>query len=139
MNATDTLLFATAVATSATQTANLDCKGADWATIRLLFLAEANTNAIGPTLSLKESNDTLVTNFATIVADIAGSDGYLASAKEVRYEVDLRHRKRYLRLSIAPGTATNDGITVAAVATLSRLGKTPEAHTSLADVAVVVT
>lgn len=139
LNQTDTLLFATAVATSATQTANLDCRGADWATIRLLFLAETNTNAIGPTLSLKESDDTVVTNFATVATDIAGSDGYLASAKEVRYEVDLRGRKRYLRLSIAPGTATNDGITVAAVATLSRKEKTPEAHSELAGVVVVST
>ena len=139
LNSTDTLLFATAVATSATQTANLDTKGADWATIRLAFLAEANTNAIGPTINLLESDDTVVTNFATVTAAIAGSDGYLASAAEVRYEVDLRKRKRYLRLQIAPGTATNDGITVAAIATLSRKEKTPEAHSELAGVAVVVT
>ena len=139
LSQTDTLLFATAVATSATQTANLDCKGADWATIRIACLAEVNTNAIGPTFRLSESDDTVVTNFATITADRAGSDGFLASAAVVRYDVDLRKRKRYLRLTVLPGTATNDGVTVSAIATLSRLEQTPSAHTNITSNITVVT
>lgn len=136
LNETDTLLFAAAVTNNATQTANLDTRGADWATIRLNFNAEVNTNAVGPTIALSESDDTVVTNFATITANRTNED--LTSARAVRYDVDLRNRKRYLRLAVTAATATNDHIVVSAVATLSRKDKTPEAHTELSTVAVVV-
>lgn len=137
LNATDTLLFATAVTNNSSKTANLDTRGADWATIRIAFAAEVNTNAVGPTISLLESDDTQPTNFATITADRTAED--LTTAKEVRYDVDLRGRKRYLRLSIATATATNDHIVASAIATLTRNEKTPEAHSELADAVVVVT
>jgi hypothetical protein len=137
MNNTDTLLIAPIAKTSATTTtANFDCAGADWASIRLFFKAELNTNAVGPTLSLSESDDTVVTNFATIVADRTDED--LASAREVRYEVDLRKRKRYLRLSVTARTATNDDITFCAVGTLSRKERSPSSTTGLADAVIVV-
>lgn len=136
LKATDTLLFAAAMTNSATSTANLDTRGADWATIRILFRAELNTNAVGPTLSLLESDDTVVTNFATITANRTNED--LTSARAVRYEVDTRNRKRYLRLSVSTTTATNDDVAVAAIATLSRKEKTPEAHSELATAVVVV-
>lgn len=135
--ATDTLLFSAVVTNNATQTANLDTRGADWATIRIAFKAEVNTNAVGPTISLLESNDTVVTNFATIVADRTNED--CTAARNVRYDVDLRGRKRYLRLAVTAPTATNDHTVVSAIATLSRKEKTPEAHAELAEVAVVVT
>lgn len=141
LNQTDVLLIGTVAKTSATTTtANLDCKGADWATIRINFKAELNTNAVGPTISLLESDDTVVTNFATIVANRTNED--LTAAREVRYDVDLRYRKRYLRLSVTAPTATNDDITFGAIATLSRKEQTPSAHADLVETtgaAVVVT
>ncbi len=71
----DSLIIAPqAMTNSATVTANLDTKGANYATIRVCLASEINTNAVGPTLSLKHSDDTVVTNFATVVADQTAVD-----------------------------------------------------------------
>jgi len=141
LNESDVLLIGTVAKTSSTTTtANLDTRGADWATIRINFATELNTNAVGPTISLLESDDTVATNFATIVANRTNED--LTAPREVRYDVERRGRKRYLRLSVTAPTATNDNITFGAVATLSRLEQTPSATSSLVDTtsaAVVVT
>ena len=132
LNETDVLMIAPVAKTnSTTTTANLDTKGADWATIRISFAAELNTNAVGPTISLLESDDTVATNFATIVANRTNED--LTAAREVRYDVDCRARKRYLRLSVTVPTATNDNITFGAVATLSRLEQTPSNTAALVE------
>ncbi len=132
----DTVLVAPgAVATSATATARLDCAGAQHASIRIMFGAELNTNAVGPTINLLHCDTTVVTSFVTIVAAREAED--LTAAKEVRYEVDLRGKKRYLRLTVAPGTATNDTITMAAIATLSRNPEEPGSTTDMGDDVVV--
>lgn len=117
------LIASKAQTNSATTTANLDTKGADFATIRINFKAELNTNAVGPTISLLESDDTVVTNFATIVANRTNED--LTAARNLVYHVDCRARKRYLRLSVTTATATNDDITFSAGATLSGLEESP--------------
>lgn len=132
----DTVLLSPhAMTNSATVTANLDCKGAGHATLRLLFAAELNTNAVGPTLSVLDSNDTVVSNFATVTANRTNED--LTAAKEVRYEIDLRKRKRYLRLSVTTGTATNDNVTVACIATLTRNQEDPNTDAEMGDDSVV--
>ena len=115
------LISPQAMTNSATVTANLDTQGAAHATIRIAFAAEVNTNAIGPTISLLESDDTVVTNFATVTADRTAED--ITAAKVVQYDVDLRGRKRYLRLSVTTETTTNDNVTLSAVATKSRQGE----------------
>ena len=130
----DSLLIAPKAQTnSATTTANLDTKGANYATIRVAFASELNTNAVGPTLVLSQSDDTVVTNFATIDTQ-TGLD--LTAAREVLYGVDLRGKKRYLRLAVTTATATNDNVTFAAVATLSDLENAPNGTTSVADTVV---
>lgn len=142
LNGRDVLMIAPGqkTATSST-TANLDTKDADWVTIRIQFAQEINTNAVGPTISLLESDDTTATNFATIIANRTDED--LVAAKELRYDVDTRRRKRYLRLSITAGThTTNDVITISAIATLTRLTNTPSNAAALVEsggVAVIIT
>ncbi len=121
---------------SATVTANFDTQGAAYASIRIALASEINTNAIGPTLSVLESDDTVVTNFATIVADRTAEA--IVTAKVVTYHVDMRGRKRFLRLSVTTGVTTNDDVTFGAVGTLTRLGDTPGALTNMADAAVIV-
>lgn len=141
LNLVDNQLLATSMTNSATQTANLDCMGADWATILLSFAVELNTNGVGPTISLLESDDTVATNFATIVANRTAED--LASRKLLKYEVDLRNRKRYLRLSVTTATATNDNVTFSAIGTLSKLENSPNSTSDMVastnDVVVTVT
>lgn len=121
MGKEELVLAPQAMTNSATVTANIDCIGADYATIRIALASEVNTNAIGPVLSLLTSDDTVVTNFATVVADRNAED--ITAAKEVSYAVEMRAQKRYLRLSVTTGVTTNDDVIVSAVATTSRLGE----------------
>lgn len=141
-HAKDELILAPqAMTNSATVTANWDTNGeGSYAQLRICLASEINTNAVGPTISLLESDDTVVSNFATIVADRATED--ITNAKFVTYHVDLRGRKRYLRLSVSTDTTTNDDVTVAAVGTLSHLRTGPTSTTDMAastnDAVVVV-
>lgn len=131
---TDSLLIAPKAQTSsATTTANLDTKGAGYATIRVALASAINTNAVGPTLVLSESDDTVVTNFSAISTRTAES---ITAAKTIHYGIDLRGRKRHLRLAVTTATATNDNITFSAVATLTDLENAPNGTTSVSDVAV---
>lgn len=132
----DVLIAAQAMTSAATVTANLDTLGAGYASIDINFGAELNTNGVGPTLSLLECDTTVATNFATITADLSAVT--VTAEKLVRYDVDLRGRKRYLRLSVTTAGATNDDITLAANSTLSRLGEAPSSTTDMGDVAVIV-
>lgn len=133
---TDSLLIAPAARTSSvTTTANLDTRGASYATIRVPLSSAINTNAVGPTLVLSESDDTVATNFTAISTRTAES---ITAAKTMVYGVDLRGRKRYLRLSVSTATATNDNVTFAAIATLSDLENAPNGTTGVADVAVFI-
>lgn len=134
----DSLLFAPQAVdgAGATITANLDTKGANYASIRIAAASEANTNAVGPTISVLQSDDTVVTNFATITAD---ENWDLTAASVKTYHIDLRGRKRYLRLTIDPGTnGTNDDIVVSAVASLSRNTNWPTNAAAMAGEGTVV-
>ena len=120
----DSLVLSSALMTnSATSTANFDTLGSDYATLRVSLGSEINTNAVGPTISLLSSDDTVVTNFATVVADKTAVD--ITSGNVLTYGVDCRGGKRYLRLSVTTATATNDDVTVSAIGTLSRNDENP--------------
>ena len=127
------LLGPTSMTNSATQTANLDLVTSrgkvDKVAISILFAVELNTNAVGPTISLLHSDDTVATNFATVVANRTAED--LAVAKLLRYNVDCQGLKRYLRLSVTTATATNDNITFAAMATLHHIDREPGSTTDM--------
>ena len=132
---TDSLLIAPqAMTNSATVTANIDTIGSSYATIRVALASEINTNAVGPTLSLLQSDDTVASNFATVVANRTAED--ITTAKEVTYGIDLRGKKRYLRLSVTTATTTNDDVTLASITTLSELEQRPNGTTDAGDVVV---
>lgn len=132
----DTLLISPrAMTNSATNTANLDTKGGNYATIRVALSSALNTNAVGPTLVLSHSDDTVVTNFVALSTRTAES---IVAAKSVHYGVDLRGKKRYLRLAVTTATTTNDGVTVCCGATLSQLENAPNGTTGVADAVVFV-
>lgn len=113
---------------STSATANLDTQGAKHATIRVLFDTRLNTDAATCAVNLLECDTTVVTDFVTIVAQRAED---MTNRHEVRYEVDLRSHKRYLRLTVDPGNTTNDVATCIALATLSRKETDPTAAADL--------
>ena len=106
------MLTGTTAATTAS-TANLDCQGADYATIVVLVSAEANTDSTNVVASLLESDDTVATNFATFDSAHERTIDNTAAAIGT-FHVDRRGRKRYLRLSLTPDTTTNGAVIVAA-------------------------
>jgi hypothetical protein len=122
------LIAARVLTNNATATVNLDCTGADYATIIVNISSEANTAAVGPTIQLLEADTTDVSNFATVTANITGD---AVSAKPIVYGIDTRGRKRYLRLSVNNPAATNDHNVISAEAILHRLSQGPAGTTSI--------
>lgn len=114
---TDSSLLAPADGATAVRTANLDCQDAHYATIRVHLGAEANTNSTNVAVQLSESDDTVVTNFATFDATFNRTVDNAAARVAVSH-VDLRGRKRYLRVTLTPDTTTNGTVNSAASATL---------------------
>lgn len=117
------LLVPQVVAGAGSVTANLDCIGQKAVDVSVVIGTQVNTNAVQPNVKLSESDDTVVSNFA----DVSGlSTTALAASGSVRFNVDLRKRKRYLKLTVTAGTATNDDIKVAALAAFDRSEEFPE-------------
>lgn len=125
---TYSLLLAPVAAATTVRTANLDCQGADYATIQLALSAEANTNSTNVVVALLESDDTTATNFATFNADYNQTVDNTAAAVYTCH-VDMRGRKRYLRLSVTPDTTTNGAVISSAVAILDKEIK-PSSYTT---------
>lgn len=113
-----TLLAPITAATTA-RTANLDCQGADYASIIIAVGAEANTDATGVIVSLKESDDTTASNFATFNSTYAFTIDN-DTAKEAVLHVDLNGRKRYLQIGLTPDTTTNGAVLSAVVGCLQK-------------------
>jgi hypothetical protein len=112
------VLLAPVAAATTARTANLDTAGADYATIEVLLGAEANTNSTNVVLALSESDDTVATNFATFNSVFARTVDNTAGVVAVNH-VDLKGRKRYLRLTVTPDTTTNGAVISGAIAALS--------------------
>lgn len=113
------VLLAPDASSTAARTANLDCQGADYASILLNVSAEANTNATGVVVSLLESDDTVATNFATFSSNHSVTVDNTDAAVHA-FHVSMVGRKRYLRLSVTPDTTTNGAVLVSAVSALDK-------------------
>jgi hypothetical protein len=114
---TDSVLLTPLAAATTVRTANLDCQGANYATIRVNIGAELNTNSTNVALQLLESDDTTATNFATFNSTFNYTvDNTVATIATLH--VDLEGRKRYLRLSMTPDATTNGPVVSAASATV---------------------
>ena len=106
---------------SATRTANLDTIGADYATIVINLASAINTNAVGPTIQILESDNTTATNFATFNSNANLTAHSIVNSHNLVFHCDTKSRKRYLRISLVTATATNDNVTSGAIALLSRV------------------
>lgn len=116
---TDSVMLAPITAATTARTANLDCKDANYAKIRVVLSAEVNTNSTNVAIQLSESDDTVATNFATFDADfnrpVDNTSGTVATSC-----IDLEGRKRYIRLTVTPDTTTNGAVISSAVASLCK-------------------
>ena len=138
----DLFLQTTSVTNAGTVTANLDTLGFDFVSIDVISTTSDSATNNPSVFKLSESDDTVVTNFADITALVGdGSGGWVvpnwftatANAKTVKFNVDLRHRKRYLRLAISPLTTQS----FTAIANFAR-GETTPINTTDANVLALV-
>ena len=123
-----------------TQTARIDTLGADYAIVRVLFDTWVQASADVVTVQLLHSDDTVVTNYATIVANEEHTPAAVPTL--LSYRVDLRGKKRYLRVVTTPSANTDDAITAGVSYSLGRLDENPGSTTDMVvnstDSAVVV-
>lgn len=129
------VMLAPITAATTSRTANLDCAGADYATIEIVLGAELNTNSTNVAVRLLEADNTTASNFATFNSSFNRTLDNTA-AIVAAFNVDLRGRKRYLRIEVTPDTTTNGAVLSAVVGSLD-LENENSANSSNADVVVV--
>lgn len=125
------LIASKANTSSVTTTASFDTKGADYALVTVNLGVEKNTNAIGPTITVKEGDTT--SSYATWSSDctVTGANGDLETAHSVSFLIDTKYRKRYIELTCATGTATNDDVVWGAMVSLSSLAEKPSSTSEM--------
>lgn len=133
---TDSVLLSPVAAATTARTANLDTQGGYYATIRVSIGAELNTNSTNVALQLLESDDTVATNFATFASSFNRTIDNTSGTIAINH-VDLRGRKRYLRLAVTPDTTTNGPVITSAVATLYKENIIPTATNHLGPNVVI--
>lgn len=114
---TDSVLLSPIAAATTARTANLDCQGGVYASIRIQVGVELNTNSTNVAVQLLESDDTTASNFATFNSSYNTTVDNTAAAMKTMH-VDLEGRKRYLRISVTPDTTTNGPVLTSAIGTL---------------------
>jgi hypothetical protein len=117
------------------RTANVDVTGAHYATIAITLGAELNTNSTNVNVRLLESDSTVATTFATFNAtfnrNLDNTNAILALA-----HVDLKARRKFLRLELTPDTTTNGPVVSSAVVLLD-LARKNSSNALNADVVMV--
>lgn len=123
----------------ATVTANIDCRDGDYLSLIMNLGIEETTDATTAVLSILESDDTVVTNFATITEDVNPA---AVTAKLQLFHIDLRDRKRFIRVSFTAGTETGGNLPLGVTGVLSRLSTAPATTTDMVkstnDIALVI-
>jgi len=125
---------------AATATGNVDTLGYDFLTLDVIMSTSDDTTNNPTVFKLAESDDTVVTNFADITAFVGdGTGGWTIPAAVtsgdwgVKFNVDLKGRKRYLKLSVSPLTTQ----VITAIGNLYRGDEAP-VNTTAADVKALI-
>ena len=131
-------MTAAAVLTSA----SIDCKG--YEELQLVVTKTTHSNDYITVLTIQQSDDTVLTNFATVSGYVVGTDYTLASltggtnaATEKAagvFNIDLRGKKRYFRVLVTNGAVTG---VIGITGTLARAEQAPITAT-LQNAGVVV-
>lgn len=105
---------------------NLDTLGADFVSIDIVGTTSDNTTNKPSVLKLQHSDTTDATNFSDI--SVGGTDFTVptqgtntSTVQPMKFNVDVRTRKRYLRLLISPVTTQS----FTAIANLHRMDRVP--------------
>ena len=135
-------IFQSSTTAAATASGNIDRLGYDYVSIAVLLPTDDVVSNKPTVLKISESDDTVVTNFASVSGFVGGTDftipNAITSATSVTapyavLNVDCKARKRYLKVSVSPATTQ----VVNVVATLSKAKQLPTT-TTLQNALVVV-
>lgn len=136
------LLQSAGITAGGTASANLDCVGFDYLELDVFATTSNNATNNPSVLKLSESDITDATGFSDVTAFVGdGTGGFTVPASPttttantpVKFAVDLRHRKRYLKLTVSPLT-TQD---IWAIAELAKAEVSPITTTDLGVAAFV--
>lgn len=116
---------------AATASGNIDRLGYDYATIDVITTTSNAVTNNPSVLKISESDDTVVTNFSDVSGAVGDSDFTIPNAVTqgdwgVKFGIDLRGRKRYLKVSLSP-------VTTQSVTAIANLFKGDEGPDSAAD------
>ena len=119
---------------AATASGNIDTLGYDFVTIDVITTTSNAVTNNPSVLKLSESDDTVVTNFANISGAVGDTDFTIANALTqgnwgMKFNVDCRGRKRYIKVSVSP-------VTTQTITALANLSKGDEAPVSTTDAGV---
>lgn len=117
---------ATSITNGGTASGNIDTLGYDYACITVRASASNTTSNKPSVLKISESDDTVVTNFADVSGAVGGTDftvptQFTNADNLVQFNMSLKGRKRYLKVSVSPVTTQ----TIDAVAHLHKGEQAP--------------
>lgn len=133
------VINASAATNGATATGMIDTKNYDWLTLDILGTTSNNSTNKPSVFKLQESDDTNITNAVDITKFVGGGVGgwtvptqptQTQDVKLYKMNVDTRHRKRYLFLSISP-------VTTQTFTAIANLGKAEQSPIAAADANVL--
>lgn len=118
-----------------------DMQGYDYASIDVWLGTSNNTTNNPSVFALQESDDTNASNFASVTGFVGDTDWTVPAMitatsngnNIIRFDVDLRARKRYLRLKISPVTTQEMAYNIR----LSRAEQSPTTTTQAGVLAMV--
>ena len=126
------------VTSGATASGYVDCLNYSEAAVDVVLDSQASTTSNPSVLKLAECDTTVTTSFVDIAAFTGdATDGFVipaagTAATVVRLNVDLRARKRYLKVFVSPDGATQQ------VAATVVLGKAKDSTVARSEVSKVV-
>lgn len=94
-----------------------DCRGFKECEVDVIFGALATNGGVPSVCRITESDATVISNFTTITGGSATLAAAALGGSVVKFQIDLRNRKRYLNLDLTNGTTT---LVIGAVARLVR-------------------
>ena len=124
-----------AIGSTATATLTIDTIGYDHASVTVLRASNAST-VFANAVKVEESDDN--SSYSNVTALVGGGTGGFSipavsntsSAAILKFDIDTRAKKRYLKVSYTPGAT-------ATVAMVARLGRAEESPVSNSDAGVI--
>jgi hypothetical protein len=122
------LVTSAKITDGATASGYMDTIGFRYATVIVNLSAREGTDAAASTVSIQQGDTTSA--YVTNGLQANQTDGNAAARNHVIH-VDLKGKKRYIKVALTAGTSTGSDLTVGAVAILSKAEQMPVSTTAM--------